>query len=76
MRKLGLTLALLFASSSAGATPVITNGLVAAYEFRGDANDVSGNGNHGVASGATLTATALGTPTRRIRLMGLTTSQS
>jgi hypothetical protein len=60
MRKLGLTLALLFASSSAGATPVITNGLVAAYEFNGDANDVSGNGNDGVVSGAVLTTDRFG----------------
>ena len=44
----------------AGAVPVITNGLVAAYEFTGNANDVSGNGNHGVVNGATLTTDRFG----------------
>ena len=44
----------------AGALPVITNGLVAAYEFSSNANDVSGNGNHGVVNGATLTADRFG----------------
>jgi hypothetical protein len=44
----------------AGAVPVITNGLVAAYEFTGNANDVSGNGNNGVVNGATLTADRFG----------------
>jgi hypothetical protein len=44
----------------AGAVPVITNGLVAAYEFNGNANDVSGNGNNGVVNGATLTADRFG----------------
>ncbi len=32
------------------------NGLVAWYPFNGNANDESGNGNHGVVNGATLTA--------------------
>jgi hypothetical protein len=44
----------------AGAVPVITNGLVAAYEFNGNANDVSGNGNDGVVKGATLTTDRFG----------------
>ena len=34
---------------------VPTNGLVAYYPFNGDANDASGNGNHGAVDGATLT---------------------
>lgn len=34
---------------------VPTNGLVAYYPFNGNANDVSGNGNHGTVNGATLT---------------------
>ena len=46
-------------SSGAGAVP-ITNGLVAAYEFNGNANDSSGNGNHGTVSGATLTTNRFG----------------
>jgi hypothetical protein len=44
----------------AGAVPVITNGLVAAYEFNGNANDTSGSGNHGVVNGATLTTDRFG----------------
>jgi hypothetical protein len=61
MRMLGLTLALaLSLASGASATPVITNGLVAAYEFSGNADDVSGNGNDGVVNGATLTADRFG----------------
>ena len=51
MRKLALALALVFSLASvAGATPVITNGLVAAYEFSGNANDVIGNGLDGVVN--------------------------
>jgi hypothetical protein len=42
------------------AVPVITNGLVAAYEFNGNANDTSGSGNHGVVNGATLTTDRFG----------------
>jgi hypothetical protein len=34
----------------------LTNGLVAYYPFNGNANDESGNGNHGVVYGAILTA--------------------
>ena len=43
-------------SGAAGANPVITNGLVAGWDFEGDANDVSGNGHHGTVVGAILTA--------------------
>ncbi len=66
MRKLALllsALALVFSASGASATPAnnpITNGLVAAYEFSGNANDVSGNGNDGVVNGATLTTDRFG----------------
>ena len=34
----------------------LKNGLVAEYKFNGNANDSSGNGNHGTVHGATLTA--------------------
>ena len=50
-------------SSGASALPSnnpITAGLVAAYEFTGNADDVSGNGNNGVVNGATLTADRFG----------------
>ena len=32
-----------------------TDGLIAYYPFNGNANDASGNGNHGTVNGATLT---------------------
>ncbi|MCH2169498.1 PEP-CTERM sorting domain-containing protein [Myxococcota bacterium] len=50
-------------SSGASAVPTnnpITNGLVAAYEFSGNADDVSGNDNDGVVNGATPTADRFG----------------
>jgi hypothetical protein len=50
-------------SSGASALPAnnpITAGLVAAYEFSGNADDVSGNGNNGVVNGATLTTDRFG----------------
>ncbi|MEN9611144.1 MAG: hypothetical protein RLZZ628_1958, partial [Bacteroidota bacterium] len=39
---------------------VPTNGLVAYYPFNGNANDESGNGNHGTVNGATLTTDRFG----------------
>jgi hypothetical protein len=66
MRKLLLVavLVMLFGwNSGASALPAnnsITAGLVAAYEFTGNADDVSGNGNDGVVNGATLTADRFG----------------
>ena len=68
MRKLGLGLVVLVVvvygwSSGASALPAnnpITAGLVAAYEFTGNANDVSGNGNDGVVNGPGLDADRFG----------------
>ena len=62
MRKFALlVLVVVLSGWSSGASAVpITNGLVAAYEFNGNANDVSGNGNNGVVNGATLTADRFG----------------
>jgi len=64
MRIILLVLLVVFGSSSgAFALPSnnpITAGLVAAYEFTGNADDVSGNGNNGVVNGATLTADRFG----------------
>ena len=40
----------------------LTNGLVAYYPFNGNANDVSGNQNHGIVNGATLTLDRFGNP--------------
>ena len=64
MRKITLLVLLVMAfggGSVASAVP-ITNGLVAAYEFNGNADDVSGNGNNGVVNGATLTTDRFGNP--------------
>jgi len=38
-----------------GAWADLSDGLVAYYPFNGNANDESGNGNHGTVNGATLT---------------------
>ncbi len=38
----------------------LTNGLIAYYPFNGNANDASGNGNHGIAVGAVLTSDRFG----------------
>lgn len=38
----------------------LSEGLVAYYPFNGNANDESGNGNHGIVSGATLTTDRFG----------------
>ena len=54
---------LVFTSGVASATPAHnsnTFGLVGAWEFTGDANDVSGNGNDGVVHGATPTTDRFG----------------
>jgi hypothetical protein len=42
--------------------PYHSQNLVAEYPFSGNANDVSGNGHHGVVNGATLTTDRSGTP--------------
>lgn len=58
MRVLSLWIAtaLTLSASLASAVP-ITNGLVVAYEFSGNADDSSGNGNHGVINGGVSLAT-------------------
>ena len=38
------------------------NCVIADYRFNGDANDISGNGNHGTVNGATLTTDRFGNP--------------
>ena len=69
---LAVTLLALIASA-ASATPVnnpITLGLVAGWEFEGNANDVSGNGHHGTVVGATLTTDRFGHPNSAYRFNG------
>ena len=65
MRKLCLWVSLMVLGWSSGASALPVNnpiiaGLVAAYEFSGNADDVSGNGNDGVVNGATPTADRFG----------------
>jgi hypothetical protein len=59
-----LTLALLlcFGTFASAQVPsyVPTNGLVGWWPFNGNANDESGNGNHGTVNGATLAADRFG----------------
>lgn len=52
-----------------------TNGLVARYTFRGNANDSSGNGNNGIVNGATLTTDRFGNPNGAYLFNSNTTSQ-
>jgi len=47
-------------SEEVSATPLAPAGLVAYFPFNGNANDESGNGNHGTANGATLVADRFG----------------
>ena len=59
MKKIFLTLILVlfvipFGISQDLPSYVPTNGLVAYYPFNGNANDASGNGNHGTVNGAIL----------------------
>ncbi|CAK0770930.1 hypothetical protein CCP4SC76_5380005 [Gammaproteobacteria bacterium] len=50
----------MMAISPAFSIPPVTNGLVAAYEFSGNANDISGNAHNGTTNGATLTTDRFG----------------
>ena len=53
------------ASSKDGTIPIVY------YPFNGNANDESGHGNHGIVSGATLTADRFGTPNNAYAFDGL-----
>jgi hypothetical protein len=50
----------IFFIANAHASLSITNGLVAAYEFEGNANDSTANANHGTVYGATLASDRFG----------------
>lgn len=64
MPRLSLTLLIILLSHAFAFSQVnLTQGLVAYYPFNGNANDVSGNGNHGVLkNGTALTADRFGSP--------------
>lgn len=49
----------------------LQNGLVAWYPFCGTANDESGNGNHGVVNGATLSIDRFGNPSNSYLFNGI-----
>src|SRR5437867_2677659 len=55
---LSITLALIV--QMIHAQTFLTNGLVAYYPFNGNANDVSGNGNHGTANNVTFASDRFG----------------
>lgn len=59
-RFLMLTLAITLISTTSYATPIITTGLVGAWEFSGNAYDSSGYGNDAIVHGATLSADRYG----------------
>ncbi len=70
-----LIIAILFATNvMAQNVPnyVPTNGLVGWWPFNGNANDESGNGNHGTVNGATLTSDRFGQTNNAYSFDGLT----
>jgi hypothetical protein len=54
----------------AQAQSFLTNGLTAHYPFNGNADDASGNGNHGVVNGTTLTTDRFGFANSAYRFNG------
>ncbi len=62
MKKYGVVVGVLIVAglilgfTGIGQADMPKNGLVAEYLFDGDANDTSGNGNHGTVNGAILTS--------------------
>jgi hypothetical protein len=68
MKKLLLSIfSILFIGASA---QIPTSGMVAGYDFNGNANDVSGNGHNGTVTGATLTTSRIGMPNSAYRFNG------
>lgn len=55
-------------------SPFSITGLVAYYPFTGNANDVSGNGNHGVVNGATLSTDRFGNSGSSYQFDGVSSS--
>ena len=55
----GLSTGILLFCAQVHAVSIVTDGLVAGYEFNGNANDVKGNAN-GIVHGATLTTDRFG----------------
>lgn len=71
--KILFTLLMLAMFSVSHAQIDITTGLVAHYPFDGNADDASGNGNHGTVMGAVLTTDALGRENSAYEFNGVNT---
>jgi hypothetical protein len=69
----GLCVLLLGLAASHGQS-LFTNGLIAYYPFSGNANDASGNGNHGRVSNAQLTTNRFGQPSTAYHFDGVQSS--
>jgi len=54
-----------------GCCDVVKDGLVACYSFDGNANDASGNGNHGTVNGAILTTDKFGNQNSAYKFDGM-----
>lgn len=74
MRKLFFVALCVISISGSAQTPsyVPTNGLIGWWPFNGNANDESGNGNHGTVNGATLTTDRLGNTGKAYGFDGVT----
>jgi hypothetical protein len=68
MKRILLILTSMLAMNAYAQIP--TAGMVAGYSFNGNANDESGNNNHGTVTGATLTTGPTGTPNSAYRFNG------
>jgi len=55
---------------------VSTNGLVAYYPFNGNANDFSGNANHGTSYFTTSTSNRFGVPNTALNFNGCITTST
>jgi hypothetical protein len=64
-------IALLISAVAPNALGIPTDALIARWSFQGNANDMSGNGNHGVVYGATLTEDRFGNPDSAYQFDGI-----
>lgn len=58
--------------SSVSYSQILTDSLIAYYDFNGNANDITGNGNNGTPFGATLTTDRFGNPNSAYSFNGTT----
>ena len=71
MKRSSLFLIIITFLVSNAALADLSTGLVARYDFNGNANDLSGYGNHGTVYGATLTADRFGNANSAYRFDGV-----